>query len=126
MLLESVTTSTGRLVESLPQNRGPVSALVRHGERLAEAQMLLTSVHVLGRVEATTVGVEELQVLFAEVLAQLKVTQMQEMATIVANLHHELRRFEHAGGNVRFALEALGTHHLVSDTAAICPPAASA
>lgn len=105
-LLDSLRSSTGRLVAALPENRGPVAALVRHGERLSEAQMMLASVHVIGRVEATAVGVEELQVLFAEVLEQLQVTQMDEMSAILATLRHHLRRFEGAGFGVERALAA--------------------
>lgn len=101
---------TGQLLESLPANQETLRGLLRRGEQLAQALMMLLSVHVIGRVEAAQVAKGAyFPSLFEEVLVQLRAaeTEMRDFSGSLGKLSDALPRFERASRRVNEAVEVL-------------------
>lgn len=110
ILVASFTQSTTRMLASLPANRKPIQDLLREGNRLSEAVMMLLSVHVIGRVEAAQVSQNgHFQTLFDEVLLQLQAAQneMRDFSANLAYLTRHMPRFDRASRDVQEALDEL-------------------
>ena len=110
ILVASFTESTTRMLASLPANRKPIQDLLREGNRLNEAVMMLLSVHVIGRVEAAQVSQNgHFQTLFDEVLLQLQAAQneMRDFSANLAYLTRHMPRFDRASRDVQEVLDEL-------------------
>lgn len=110
IFVAAYTENSQRMLTSLPANKGPLQELLRKGDRLSEALMMLLSVHVVGRVEAAQVAEDgHFVTLFEEVLVQLHSAE-KEMKDFTKNLTYlaeTLPKFDRAAQNITSAIEEI-------------------
>ena len=108
IFVSAFTDTAQRMLASLPANKRPLQELLRKGDRLSEALMMLLSVHVVGRVEAAQVAEDGLFVtLFEEVLVQLHSAE-KEMKDFTKNLNYlaeTLPKFDRSAQTVTEAIQ---------------------
>ena len=103
-LLESIAHSAGQLVAALPRAREPIPRLVRLQDELASDLRRLSSVHVIGKIQATGVeGEAHFRALLDEIFEQLQVAtnELEEMAAGVSGLKRQLPEFERAAASAQ-------------------------
>jgi len=110
-LLDSIAHSARQLVAALPRSREPIPRLVRLQDELASDLRRLSSVHVIGKIQATGVeGEAHFRALLDQIFEQLQVAtnELQEMAEGVSSLRRQLPEFERTAASAQRTSGAFG------------------
>jgi aerotaxis receptor len=103
-LLASIVSSATELEAALPRAKEPIPRLVRAQDELASELRRLSSVHVIGKIQATGVeGEAHFRELLDAILEQLEAAkdELHEMATGIASLKKQLPGFERTAASAR-------------------------
>jgi PAS domain S-box-containing protein len=110
ILVDSFSSSTERMIETLKHSQNSVSQLISLHEDLNTALRKLSRVHVTGKVQSayiTKIGL--LKELFDQIYEQLHIAreELKELADGIPFLESHLPKFEKAGYSVQQTLKAM-------------------
>lgn len=108
-LIESFSTSTARLIKTLPKAQTSVSQRVAYNSQLTTVFRKLSRVHVTGKVQAAHVkGADNFQEYFEKIyeLLQQASVELRELTIAAPYLAAHLPKFEYTGRSVQSSLSS--------------------